>query len=91
MLFRFKLTDGSIVEDIEGLELSDLDAAGTGQTGRSLSRTIRVSRSFGCPFLRIARAVKCHVATCTRFAGDGARFNFESFPVGTVDDTPAWT
>src|SRR4029450_6141341 len=27
MLFHFKLTDGSIVEDIEGLELSDLDAA----------------------------------------------------------------
>jgi hypothetical protein len=69
MLFYFKLTDGSIVEDIEGLELPDLAAAreeavglardlhgrpsaaaGTGQTGRSLSRTIRVSRSFGCPF-----------------------------------------
>jgi hypothetical protein len=26
MLFHFKLTDGSIAEDIEGLELSDLDA-----------------------------------------------------------------
>jgi hypothetical protein len=27
MLFHFKLTDGSVVEDIEALELSDLDAA----------------------------------------------------------------
>jgi hypothetical protein len=27
MLFYFKLTDGSIVEDIEGLELPDLAAA----------------------------------------------------------------
>jgi hypothetical protein len=27
MLFHFKLTDGSVVKDIEALELSDLDAA----------------------------------------------------------------
>jgi hypothetical protein len=32
--------------------------------------------TFGRPFLRIARAVKCHVATCTRFAGGRGQVQF---------------